>query len=561
MRYACIIQISNAIALIPRSTMSTLLPAQRKHLYLQAATQIGIHAPLLAALYDVHKQPTLLDGETGLGITPTNQVSLDAVNSFTGQVHAAAIVVRTLMTFLIGQGRSSTDLWHSEQGRYSDEFLKQVANGWNSAATPSVAQLEICAFANLHRAYLHHVEADWESLGRPQSQSFLDDALRSHLRQLSNQYLGLASQQSALIEVVRLWQGLSDRDGTIAYLAKEFTLPLDTALLFFLRQALSDYSAYPYQREAFLRFVQLWYQIASRETTILHLQHKTFSPDAILDAALMTFVQRIPQLFQGNGQHRNALVEGFRLWQHLDNRPAALIALGVDPDLFNATSPNPTDIQNATLQVDRALEGFFCSLSAKYSGLKHEREALLHLCQRWYNTSTTAQALQILLENLKQAETARRDSIDEIPTPRPIPAPFTTTEWTPETIQLHAPIIPNGSFTWAQATQGGLYLPPNQTVVNAIVHLAELAQTLRDRLGRPITIVRWYCPVAVATVIPFSEHHHLLGDGLTFYCDGLTGSQLYWFLDAWWLGGLGYQADFPYLCYVDGGHDRVRWHH
>lgn len=560
-KYKCI------VASIVRSPFSSLvsipmlLPAQRRHFYLQAATHTGIHVPLLAALYDVHRQPLLLDDETGLGITPANQVSLEAVNTFTGQVQAAAIAVRTLMQSLIEQGWSNTELWHSEQGRYSDGFLRRVANGWN-AAMPSVARLELCAFNELHRAYLQHTDAQWQTQQRPPSQSFLDDALRSHLRSLSSQYLGLASQQAALIEVVRLWQGLRDQEAAIVYLGKQFSFSLDTALLFFLRQTLSDYSAYPYQREAFLRFVQLWHQLSSREATILHLQHNTFSPDAILHTAIITFVQRIPHLFQGNGQHRNALVEGFRRWHHLDSRPDTLVALGVDPDLFTTTHPDPIEIRNATSQTDRALMAFLQSLPAKYSGLKHEQEALLHLCQLWYNTSTTAQTLQALLDDLKRTEMARRDSLDDIPQPTPLPKPTAPPQWTPETIQLHTSIVPNGSFTWAQATQGGLYLPPNQAVAQAIIRMAELAQNLRDRIGRPLTILRWYYPVeAEDTLHPFPNSHHALGDGLVFYCDGLTGSQIYWFLDAWWVGGLGQHRDFPYLCYVDGRCDRVRWFH
>lgn len=171
--------------------------------------------------------------------------------------------------------------------------------------------------------------------------------------------------------------------------------------------------------------------------------------------------------------------------------------------------------------------------------------------QLWRNLETRGQTLQSLWENLKQMQRAGRDDPDAPPSPTPIIPPERPLHWTPETIQIHASILPNGSFTWAEATQGGTWMPIHQTTVEAIVRIATLLQQARDRLHRPFHITRWYCP--------HENTRHLLGDAIEFYCNGLTGDQLYWFLDPWWTGGLGRSSQFPYLCYVDARSYRVRW--
>jgi hypothetical protein len=99
-------------------------------------------------------------------------------------------------------------------------------------------------------------------------------------------------------------------------------------------------------------------------------------------------------------------------------------------------------------------------------------------------------------------------------------------------------------------------------IVEAIERIAESVQQARDRLGQPLTILRWYCPLnAESPFQPRSAHRHALGDAITFYAEGLTGSQLYWALTPWWPGGLAFYSRYPYLCYVDARRDRVRWQH
>ena len=81
-----------------------------------------------------------------------------------------------------------------------------------------------------------------------------------------------------------------------------------------------------------------------------------------------------------------------------------------------------------------------------------------------------------------------------MPAPVPAPIPARPKAWTPNNIQLDASIIPNGNFTWAEATRGGARMPPDQATVDAIVRIARLAQQARDRIGRPFLITSWYRP-------------------------------------------------------------------
>jgi hypothetical protein len=165
-----------------------------------------------------------------------------------------------------------------------------------------------------------------------------------------------------------------------------------------------------------------------------------------------------------------------------------------------------------------------------------------------------------LLADYQQIEAAHGDSPDALPSPLPLALPPRPPHWTVDNLQLQAAILPDGSFTWAEATQGGLYLPTNQSLVEAIVQMAARVQQARDRLGRPLTIIRWYQPSEVPAIPDFPHPtRHALGAAIVFYCLGLTGNQLYWTLNPWWRGGLGRYTRYPHLCYVDGQRDRARW--
>jgi hypothetical protein len=552
--------------------MAQLSPDQRNYLYVIEAERTGIHKPILAALHAAHSDPTLEDGETGLGIAPIHRVRLEQVDTFEGQVQYAANTIRSLISKLTAEGWTGIDLWLSVDSRYSDKLLQTIAAGYApSPSDNSAARLEATDAQKLVNAYLKDLATDFQSAQLPQNLEYLDRALLTLVERLPNYYTGLPYQRDALLELVRVWRQLDSREAAIASL--NLSLPnldeeladesvLDPALLQFVQRVSPNYGGYPNQREALLRLTQIWRQVDSREAAIASLAKDT-SPEtnlAIVDPALIAFVQRIPASYNSRGDQRNALVEGFRLWRKLDARSEALITLGVDPDIFAKANPSPAELADAAAQLDRALLNFIRRIPFEYDKVDHQREALLRTVQLWRNLPTRERTIQSLFEDLKRMERARRDSQDAPPNPTPIVLPRRPARWTPKNIQLYATIVPNGNFTWAEATHGGTRLPPNQATVDAMVRIARLAQQARDRLGRPLHITSWYRPADVnARVGGVSDSRHIVGDAIDFYCDGLTGDQIYWFLDPWWTGGLGRYTQFPYLCHIDARRYRARW--
>ncbi len=556
--------------------MDKLTPDQRNYLYLLEAERAGIHKPILAALYAVQQQPNLPDGETGLGIEPANRIPLEQVNSFNGQVQFAANTIRSLTDARITAGDRSTEVWDQDQGRYSDRFLQIVARGYVPPPSDTIAaRLEASDPDALKQAYLQDMKTDFTAEHLPHNLAYLDSALLSFVERIPDYMNGLPHQREALLEALRIWRRLDTRQIAISALMMQLPASvvsgsmetidesyLDPALLQFIQQVPRNYGGYPHQREALLRLVQLWRQLDSREIAIASLSNNT-SPQSnlsFLDSALIALVQRIPQAYQGKGLQRNALVEGFRLWRQLDSRPTALIALGVNSALLSGSTPNPADIANAGAQLDRELLQFIRRLPVEYRETDQQREALLRMAQLWRNLPNQQKTIQSLVEDIKRMEQARRDSQDAPPKPAPVVVPRRPARWTPSNIQLHTSIIPNGNFTWAEATSGGSRMPLDQATVDAIVRIARLAQQVRDRLDRPLRITSWYRPPAInARVGGVSNSRHIVGDAIDFYCDGLTGNQIYWFLDPWWTGGLGRYSRFPYLCHIDARSQRARW--
>ncbi|MCS6812071.1 MAG: D-Ala-D-Ala carboxypeptidase family metallohydrolase [Cyanobacteria bacterium] len=555
--------------------MDKLTPDQRNYIYLLEAERTGIHKPILAALYAVQRQPNLPDGETGLGIEPANRIPLEQVNSFNGQVQFAANTVRSITDNLINLGVSSSELWDQEQGRYGDRLLEAIARGYAPPPGDATsARLEACDPVALKQAYYQDIDTDFSAEHLPHNLAYLDNALMRFVERIPDYMHGLPHQRDALLEALRIWRRLDTRQVTISALTMQLPANvvsesmdesyLDPALLQFIQQVPRNYVGYPHQREALLRLAQLWRQQDSREATIASLANNTSpQPDfSFLDPALIALVERIPQAYQGKGLQRNALVEGFRLWRQLDSRPTALLELGINPGLLASSTPNPADIAEAGAQLDRALLQFVRRLPGEYKETEQQREALLRLAQLWRDLPDQKKTVESLVEDLKRMEQARRDSQDAPPRPSLLITPRRPARWTPTNIQPHASIVPGGSFTWAEATAGGSRIPPDQVTVDAIIRIAQLAQQARDRIGRPFHVTSWYRPPAVnARVGGVFNSRHIVGDAIDFYCDGLTGNQIYWFLDAWWPGGLGRYRKFPYLCHIDARGYRARWLH
>jgi hypothetical protein len=553
--------------------MAQRSPDQRNDYYLIEAARAGIHKPILAALYATQRQPPLTDGETGLGIAPANRIPPDQVNTFPEQVQYAANTIRSLTNHLTATGWQGKDLWDGAQGRYTDRFIQAIAEGYSPPPNDTAAaHLEPVDADALQQAYLTDLKTDFSAATLPKNLAALDNVLLAFVERVPNNYSRLAFQREALLEAVRMWRKLDTPAAAIAALG--FPDPpdaidetqLDQALLQFITQADRYFSGYPNQREALLRLVQMWRELDSREEAIQTLAaedpfaHET-NPE-ILDPALVAFVQRIPTNYRGQGDQRFALTEGYRMWHGLDSRTTVIRQLGVDPQILVNQAGNATAIAQVANQLDRALLDFWMTVPTIYTGNADHREALIRLVTIWRRLDGRIPAIQSLFNDLRQMERARRDSLEAMPAPMPATPPRRPNRWTPDNLQLSAAIVPGGSFTWAEATRGGARMPPDQATVDAMIRIANLAQDARDRIGRPFVITSWYRPPAVnAQAGGASMSRHIVGDAIDFYCDGLTGRQLYWALDPWWPGGLGRYTRFPYLCHLDARGYRARWLH
>ncbi|MEO1094400.1 MAG: peptidase M15A [Cyanobacteria bacterium J06638_28] len=552
--------------------MAQRSPDQRNEYYWIEATRTGIHKSILAALYAVQGEPPLSDGETGLGIAPANRIPPSQVNTLSEQVHYAANTLRSLINMLTADGWQGKDFWNVIGGHYSDRFLRQVAEGYRPPSTDLLAaQLEPTDADDLIKAYKADWQADAQAARLPENLTATDKLLLAFVEQLPLHYDGLAYQRQALLEGLRIGRKLDthqavaialkvpDQDGCVDEAA------LDKALLEGIKQAERYFAGYPNQREALIRLVQLWHQLDSREAAMRWLFESPEQPTdwhRNLDAALLAFSQRLVTGYRGRGEQRFALTEGYRCWHHLDSRTQAIQDLGLDPQVLAGNTHEPATMAQAARQIDRALLAFWATVPATYTGTEHEREALMQTVMLWRGMASRLAAVQSLVTDLQQMEHANRDAPEAMPAPPVVATSAPPTCWTPDNLQLGATILPSGSFTWAEATQGGLYLPPDQDTVDAIRRLALLVQEARDRIDRPFSVVAWYYPNG--QLLPGKDDtfsRHALGDALTFYCTGITGQQLYWALSPWWPGGLGKFHHYPHLCYVDARNYQVRWTH
>ncbi|WP_346293830.1 peptidase M15A [Sphaerothrix gracilis] len=546
--------------------MAQFADPQRHNYYQVEAARAGIHAPILQALYQTHQSPQLAEGETGLGIAPANRIAIDQVNTFEQQVRYAANTIRSLTDSLTAQGWGSRDLWNILQGNYSDRFVQAVAEGYVPAQSdPLAARLEATEPEALLTAYKTQAAQALEQLSVDISLSQLEQALLRFVSTLPTRYHRLRFERQALLEMVRIWRKLNNLEAAIATLNVPVqggipdVLSLDTALMQFGQQVPTLYSGYPHQREALLRLVQLWYQLNSRTETINQL---LAAPETaalpLLDPALIAFAQQVPHRYHGQGAYRLALTETFRLWHQLDSRTAALAKLGVSADYLKLNAEDTEALTQAAVQVDQGLRQFMQQVPQHYQAQAHQREALLQLVQQWRSLDNRNSTVQSVFDDLRQLEAASRATAAPLP-PAAFPPPRPE-RWGTGNLQLAATIIPNGSFTWAEATQGGLHLPQNQAAVESIVQLAHLIQQARDRIGHPFHVVRWYDPSDPPLLASgIVSERHAIGDTVVFYCAELTSNQIYWSLSPWWPGGLCRSSRFPALVQVDMRGYRVRF--
>ena len=549
--------------------MSLLTPDQRNEYYLLEAERVGIHKPILAALYYAHQSPSLSDGESGLGMMPIHDVTLDELDTFSEQVQYAANIIHLIVESLSHQGWKADDLWDIDKGRYSDSLIEVIADGYNpNLEEKGVAKLEPCDRNNLFRAYFADIETDFSETTTTINFLKLDEALLKLAQRIPQYYLGLSHQREALLEVVRLWRKLDSDEEVIESFQKENKDPqvpltqaeLDQNLKDFVQRIGNYYGSYPHQREALIRLTQLWRRLATREDAIASLELNDSPQEDLefLDPALLAFVQRIPQYYKGNGLQRNALTEAIGIWRKLNSRTSVLNSLGININLVNLQK-DPETLKNLAIKIDEELIKFIKRIPGAYEENNHQRQALLRLVQLWRGLRTYKETIESLTEDLKKIED---NSAPEEIKPLPLSIPPRPTKWTPYNLQLSASIIPNGNFTWAEATKGGTRMPPNQKTVDAMINIAKLAQRARERIQRPFIITSWYRPPHINRAVGGAKYsRHLMGDAIDFVCENISGNQLYWSLDPWWPGGLGRYRKYPNLCHIDARGHRARWTH
>ncbi|MGK7889042.1 MAG: D-Ala-D-Ala carboxypeptidase family metallohydrolase [Leptolyngbyaceae cyanobacterium] len=553
--------------------MADLAPDQRNYFYLLAAGRVGIHKSILYALRVVQAQPDLADGEKGLGISPANQVESAQIDTFPEQVQYAANTIRSLTNELIDQGWTGNDFWDGKAGRYTDQFLERMAAGYRPDRSDRIAgNLASSDFTKLRQAYIIDLNLDYSGDQLPQSMDYLDRALLDFAERVPRYYQKLAYQREAMIEAVRIWRQLNTDEEAIASLLGPETVlstpddmeALDREISRFATNMSTFYSGFPHQREAILRAVQLWRQLPSREDAIESLQSDS-SPEtnlSNLDPALLAFIKRVPTYYQGRGDQRHALTECFRLWRGIASRKQALLDLGIQQDIFTDALDAKT-AQEVARQLDQALLGFARRVPNNYGETTNQRESLVRLVQLWRKLASRQATLQSLIEDLKQLEADKPSTPVVVPPPTPPALPRRPSRWTPRNIQIAASIVPNGNFTWAEATRGGQRMPPDQATVNAIVRIAQLAQRARNQIGRPFIITSWYRPPAInAAVGGATFSRHVVGDAFDYYVEGLTSRDLYNALTPWWPGGLGVYGGNRYLMsHLDARGYRARWRH
>ncbi|MEM9218025.1 MAG: D-Ala-D-Ala carboxypeptidase family metallohydrolase [Cyanobacteria bacterium P01_F01_bin.150] len=553
--------------------MADLAPDQRNYFYLLSAERVGIHKSILYALRWVHASPDLTDGEKGLGIT-ANQGRDDSVDTFPEQVQYAANTLRSLTNQLVDEGWSGADLWDSEAGRYADKFLNRIAQGYQpQQGDRSAGALAPTNGEELKQRYIEDLSIDYSGDQLPQSLGYLDQALLRFAERVPQFYQKIVHQRDALLEAIRVWRQLNTRDEAIRSMlnvsddfeltSEEDLVALDRELAKFAANMARFFAGYPHQREALIRLTQLWRQLPSREDAIASLQEDT-SPNTdldLLDPALLAFVKRIPTYYQGRGDQRNAVTEGYRLWHNIPSRKQALLDLGIQQDLFST----PLDPETATQvgkQLDQALLDFIKRVPRFFNEKESQREGLLRMIQLWRRLGARDTAVQSVMDDLKEMERAKAAEAAAL-APRPPALPPRPTRWTPRNIQLSASIIPNGNFTWAEATRAGQRMPPNQATVDAMIRIATLAQRARNQIGRPFVITSWYRPPAINRAVGGSTYsRHIVGDAIDYYVEGLTGYDLYRALNPWWPGGLGLYGGNRYMIsHIDARNYRARWNH
>ncbi len=151
--------------------------------------------------------------------------------------------------------------------------------------------------------------------------------------------------------------------------------------------------------------------------------------------------------------------------------------------------------------------------------------------------------------------------------PTPPPAPTSPAPTGPfrlptfrSTFYLSEPIVPNGNFTWGEATKNGRRIPVSRDVAYGIINIARVMEEVRARLGdRPIRVNSWYRDPASNRAVGGARYsRHMSGDAIDFVVIGLHSYTVYDRLNSWW-GSRGGLASSSIFTHIDARGFYARW--
>lgn len=128
-----------------------------------------------------------------------------------------------------------------------------------------------------------------------------------------------------------------------------------------------------------------------------------------------------------------------------------------------------------------------------------------------------------------------------------------------EYVQPFELILPDGHFTWAEATKQGSRIPVDIKVEKRIYEAAKMMELVRYELGSyPLYITSWYRPKDVNRKVGgVSNSRHIFGDGVDFFCNHLSPYTVFKKLDKIWdKGGLHAYKKFVH---IDKRGFKARW--
>ena len=128
------------------------------------------------------------------------------------------------------------------------------------------------------------------------------------------------------------------------------------------------------------------------------------------------------------------------------------------------------------------------------------------------------------------------------------------------TFYLSEPVIPNGHFTWAEATRNGERIPESRDIVYGMIRVAGALEEVRSRMGnRVITVNSWYRdPASNRAAGGALYSRHMSGDAVDFVVVGVHAYTVYDSLNSWW-GSRGGLASSSIFTHIDTRGYYARW--